>query len=108
MTTGIWLGRDLIIKYLLTPAFIPARNLFHFQLLGDIFKVGGWMLSNILWAKAMTRKYLLIDGTTMVFYALISSLCIQQYGVIGATMGFFITYVLYFIVMAIANRKYLF
>lgn len=108
MTTGIWLGRDLIIKYLLTKEFEPARNLFHFQLMGDIFKVGGWMLSNILWAKAMTKKYLLIDGTTMLFYALISSLCIDQYGVIGATMGFFITYVLYFIVMAAVNRKYLF
>lgn len=107
MAFTIWIGKDLIIKYLLTDKFIPARNLFHFQLLGDIFKVGGWMLSNILWAKALTRKYLLIDGFSIIMYIIISFLCIQYYGLIGATIGFFITYVLYFLTMIAANKKYL-
>ncbi len=107
MALTIWLGKDLIIKYLLTDKFLPVRNLFHYQLLGDIFKVGGWMLSNILWAKALTRKYLMIDGFILVMYVLISFLCIHYFGLIGAPLGFFITYVLYFLIMIGANKKYL-
>ena len=105
---SIWLTRDLIIRFLLTDKFLATRNLFHFQLIGDVFKIVGWMLSYILWAKAMTRKYLIIDGFSFVMYILISIACINYFGIIGATIGFCITYIIYFITMAIANRKYLF
>lgn len=104
----IWLGRDLIIKYLLTYKFIAIRDLFHYQLIGDIFKVGGWMLSNILWAKAMTKKYLIIDGFSLLIYVVVSFICIEYFGLIGATIGFLITYLLYFLLMVVANKKYLF
>ena len=107
MSTIIWLGKDLLIKYLLTEKFLPTRPLFFFQLLGDIFKVGGWMLSNILWAKALTKKYLLIDTFSLLLYVGISYLCISQFGLWGSTFGFFVTYLIYFLIMCVANRKYL-
>lgn len=107
MTSIIWLGKDLMIKYLLTEKFIPVRNLFFFQLLGDIFKVGGWMLSNILWAKALTKKYLLIDSFSLLLYLGISYLCITWLGLWGSTFGFFITYLIYFFIMCYANRQFL-
>lgn len=103
----IFLSRDLIIKYLLTEKFHSVRNLFHFQFLGDVFKVGGWLLSNLLWAKAMTRKYLIVDGLSLLLYVLITFVCIHFWGLIGATIGFALAYLLYFIVMIIVNRKYL-
>lgn len=105
---SIWLGRDIIIKYLLTDKFLATRELFHFQLIGDVFKIIGWMLSYILWAKAMTRKYLIIDGLSLLQYIVVCTICINYFGVIGATIGFCISYVIYFITMAIINRKYLF
>jgi Membrane protein involved in the export of O-antigen and teichoic acid len=105
---SIWLARDIIIRYLLTDRFQATRNLFHFQLIGDVFKIVGWMLSYILWAKAMTRKYLVIDGFSFIMYIVVSIICINYFGIIGATIGFCITYIIYFIIMAIVNRKYLF
>ena len=104
---SIWLSRDLIIKYLLTDKFLATRELFHFQLIGDVFKIIGWMLSYILWAKAMTRKYLIIDGLSLLQYIIVCVICINYFGVIGATIGFCISYMIYFITMAIINRKYL-
>ncbi|MEO7445657.1 MAG: O-antigen translocase [Ferruginibacter sp.] len=108
MTLTIYMGKDLLIKYLLTEEFLPARSLFKYQLLGDVFKVGGWILSNILWAKAMTRKYLIVDGFFLVMYVVISYACINYYGLIGATIGFLITYIFYFIIMVAVNRKFVF
>ncbi|HUS03586.1 MAG TPA: O-antigen translocase [Chitinophagaceae bacterium] len=105
---SIWFARDMIIRYLLTDKFLATRNLFHFQLIGDVFKIVGWMLSYILWAKAMTRKYLIIDGLSFFMYIIASIICINYFGLIGATIGFCVTYIIYFITMAIVNRKYLF
>lgn len=104
---GIWLCKDLIIHYLLTEKFSPIRNLFHFQLTGDVFKVGGWVLSMILWSKAQTRKYIIIDASFLALLVLCSYIFVSIWGLIGATIGFMVTYFLYFIVMIIVNRRYL-
>ena len=104
----IWLGRDIIIKYLLTREFSATRDLFHFQLIGDVFKIAGWMLSYILWAKAMTRKYLIVDGISLIQYIIVCIICINYFGVLGATIGFCISYIIYLLTMVIVTRKYLF
>ncbi|HMJ47114.1 MAG TPA: O-antigen translocase [Ferruginibacter sp.] len=108
LTLGIWLGRDLIIKILLTDKFAGTRELFNFQLLGDIFKIGGWGLSMVLWAKAKTKMYLITDSISLLVYLVITIVCIHYFATMGATIGFCISYFIYFITMIILNKKYLF
>lgn len=101
----IWLCRDLVIYVLFTPSFVPMKPLFTFQLLGDVFKIGSWLLANIMIAKAMVRTYII---TEFIFAATYVALCfffINQYGVIGATYGFCVNYALYWIVMAFIMKK---
>ena len=96
----IWLSRDLIIHVLFTPSFQPMKPLLSFQLLGDVFKVGSWLLANVMIAKAMIRTYIV---TEFIFAATYVALCFfltNQYGLIGATYGFCINYGLYWVVMA--------
>lgn len=107
LTFAIWLCRDLIIQILLTEKFAGIRNLFTFQLLGDIFKIGGWGLAMVLWAKAKTKLYLVVDGISLLLYLGISIICVNYWGAFGATIGFLISYVIYFITMIILNKKYL-
>lgn len=104
---GIWLSRDLIIQILLTEKFRGIKELFNFQLLGDVFKIGGWGLSMILWSKAQTKRYLLVDSISLLIYLGVSILCINYFGVIGATIGFCISYLIYMLTMIGVNRKYL-
>ena len=105
---AIWLSRDLIIQILLTDKFRGIKELFNFQLLGDVFKIGGWGLAMLLWAKAQTKKYLLVDSISLLIYLGVSLLCIDYFGVMGATIGFCISYFIYLLTMIAVNRKYLF
>jgi len=104
----IWLSRDLIIQLLLTEKFRGIKELFNFQLLGDVFKIAGWGLSMVLWAKAQTKLYLIVDSISLAFYVVVTLLCISYFDTIGATIGFCISYFIYFITMLIINKKYLF
>ena len=108
LTLAIWLCRDLIIKILLTNKFAGIKELFNFQLLGDIFKIGGWGLAMLLWAKAQMKLYLIVDSISLLIYLGVTIICINYFGLIGATIGFFISYFVYFITMIILNKKYLF
>lgn len=108
LTLGIWFSRDLIIKILLTEKFSGIKELFNFQLIGDVFKMGGVGLSMILWAKARTKTYLVVDSLTLLLYLGVTIFCINYFGTIGATIGFAISYLIYFVIMMVINRRYIF
>ncbi|RYZ25813.1 MAG: O-antigen translocase, partial [Chitinophagaceae bacterium] len=57
----IWLFRGLIIQLLFTEAFVSMKPLFLFQLVGDFFKIGSWLLGYLMIAKAMTKTFLITE-----------------------------------------------
>jgi PST family polysaccharide transporter len=107
MALGIWLMRYFIIKTLLTEKFLPSGELFGFQMLGDVFKVMAWLLSSLLWAKAMTKTYLILDSIFFILYIVITYSCISLFGFKGVAIGFFAEYLLYWLVLLIIFSRYL-
>lgn len=101
----IWLLRGLIIQVLFTSSFQPMRPLFTFQLLGDVFKIGSWLLANLMLAKAMVKAYIITEFIFATTYVLLCFFLIDRFGLIGATYGFCINYGLYWIVMAFILKK---
>jgi O-antigen/teichoic acid export membrane protein len=101
----IWAAKDLIIHILFTPAFLPMKPLFTFQLLGDFFKIGSWLLAFLMVAKAMTRTFIVTEIVFAASYVALSYFFMNQYGIIGATYSFCINYGLYWILMWILMRK---
>ncbi len=101
----IWAAKDLIIHILFTPAFLPMKPLFTFQLLGDFFKIGSWLLAFLMVAKAMTRTFIVTEIVFAASYVVLSYFFMNQYGIIGATYSFCINYGLYWILMWILMRK---
>ena len=95
----IWLFRDLIIHILFTPEFLPMKPLFAYQLLGDFFKIGSWLLGYILIAKAMTKTYITTEIIFAATYVALSYYFMNHYGIIGATYSFCINYGLYWVLM---------
>jgi O-antigen/teichoic acid export membrane protein len=95
----IWLARGLVIDVLFTPAFLPMKPLFTFQLLGDVLKIGSWLLASLMISKAMTKNYIITEFIFAATYVLFSYFFINQFGIIGATYGFCCNYALYWIVM---------
>lgn len=102
----IWLFRGLIIHILFTPDFLPMKPLFTFQLLGDFFKIGSWLLAYLMIAKAMTRLFIITEIAFGASFVVLSYFFMNRYGIIGATYSFCINYGIYWILMwALMRRK---
>lgn len=101
----IWLLKGFIIHILFTPEFLPMKPLFTYQLLGDFFKIGSWLLAYLMIAKAMTKAYIISEIIFAASYVILSYYFMNQYGILGATYSFCINYGLYWIVMWLIMRK---
>ncbi|MDX4949989.1 O-antigen translocase [Proteus mirabilis] len=98
--------KDIIIQLLFSKDFFPMRDFFIYQILGDIIKIMGWLLSYIMLAKAMTKYFIISEVIFFVSYTSLSILFINQSGTIGAIYAYITSYILYFFfVFFIINKK---
>lgn len=102
----IWITRDIIIHLLFSPAFLPMRNLFTFQLLGDFFKVASLLMAYLLLAKANVKLFILSEALFGISFIALSYFFVHRFGIIGATYAFCATYGWYWIAMYFFTRKY--
>lgn len=106
--TLIFLFKGFIINVLFSSSFAPMKNLFLFQLLGDILKIASWLLSYMMLAKAMTKVFIISEAVFGLFYYTLTIFFINRYGVVGAIYSYFINYIFYLIFMVYLFRKILF
>jgi len=104
----IWILREPAIHLLFSKDFLPAKSYFTFQLLGDIFKIGSWLLAYLMLAKALTREYIITEILFSLSLVLLSRWFITQYGVIGATYAFALNYGLYWLLMWFVLKKHIY
>ncbi|MDD4198186.1 MAG: O-antigen translocase [Paludibacter sp.] len=107
--TCLYLFRITIINILFTSEFISMKNLFLYQLSGDFFWVVKMLLTVILVAKAMTKKYIILEIVFGLMYIAISILLIYHgFGMESVPIAHLIYNLLYFITMLYVFRKLLF
>lgn len=103
----IWLLKDFIIHILFSQDFLPMKPLFTFQLLGDFFKIGAWLLGYLMIAKAMTKIFIATEIISAASYVALSYFFMNHFGIIGATYAFCINYFLYWILMWFLMKKHI-
>ncbi|HEK0788548.1 TPA: O-antigen translocase [Proteus mirabilis] len=102
----IFSSKDIIIQLLFSEEFLSMRNFFIYQILGDVIKIMGWLLSYIMLAKAMTKCFIFSEIIFFVSYTCLSILFINKFGTIGAIYAYIASYILYFFfVFFIINKK---
>jgi O-antigen/teichoic acid export membrane protein len=104
---AIYLLRDPIILVLFTPDFLPARELFAAQLIGDILKVSAWLLSYLMVAKAMTGLYVVTEVVFSAAFVGLTYLLTPQFGLVGVSYAFALNYLFYLLLMVWLFRAYL-
>ncbi|KAA8996461.1 lipid III flippase WzxE [Affinibrenneria salicis] len=92
----VWLLRDVAIWLLFSSQFTAMRDLFAWQLVGDVFKVGAYVFGYLVIAKAALRFYLLTEVSQFLLLTGFSHWLIPQHGALGAAQAYMATYVLYF------------
>ncbi|HTD92746.1 MAG TPA: O-antigen translocase [Chitinophagaceae bacterium] len=108
MLAMIFLFRNTIMHLVFSSKFEGMQDLFLYQLIGDFFKIAGWILACQLVAKAMTRTYIITEIGNRAFFVGVGILFVNNYGTIGATIAYAIVCFLYFLVMVFIFRKMLF
>lgn len=102
---GIYVFRDLIIRILFTSDFYPMRNLFAWQLIGDLFKISTWLIGVTFIAKALTKLYVFNEIFFSLLFVALSVLLIKHFGVVGVTQAYMLNYITGLIFMVIVFKK---
>lgn len=103
----IYLGRDLIIDVLFTNEFRPMRDLFAYQLIGDIFKISGFLLAFLMWAKRMIKFFIFTEVLFSLLYVLLAYTGLTAFNLQGVVLAYLVTYFIYLVFFAIYFRKYI-
>lgn len=102
---SIFFLRDFIILVLFTPDFMPIRQLFFFQLLGDVLKIASFLLSYLMLAKAMTRTFIIVEILFGISFITLSLVLIDSFGLVGVVQAYACNYLLYLIVMIFLMKR---
>ncbi|MFU9137537.1 lipid III flippase WzxE [Erwinia tasmaniensis] len=92
----VWLLRDVAIWLLFSSQFHAMRDLFIWQLAGDIFKVGSYVFGYLVIAKASLRFYLLTEVSQFLLLTLFARWLIPLHGATGAAQAYMASYIVYF------------
>jgi len=103
--TVIYLLRDFIIETLFTAAFLPMRELFGWQMIGDVIKIGAWILGFVMLGRAMVRVFIFTEIAFSISFVAFSWLLVDAYGLRGVAMAYALNYTLYWIAMALLIRR---
>ena len=96
---AIYMLRFQIIRILFSPAFFPMASLFLFYTVGNVIKIASWLLSYLMFAKAMTKRFIytetffaVINYSFMVFF-------VSRYSLQGAAISYLVCYCIYFVLI---------
>ncbi|ENN8377724.1 lipid III flippase WzxE [Providencia rettgeri] len=92
----VWLLRDFAIWLLFSKEFTGMRDLFAWQLVGDVLKVGAYVFGYLVIAKAALRFYVLTEVSQFILLTGFAHWLIPEHGAVGATQAYMATYIVYF------------
>jgi PST family polysaccharide transporter len=96
----MYVFRDLIIGLLFTAEFAPMAELFAWQLVGDTFKIGSWILAYLMLGKAMTKLFVISEVTFAALFVVLTVQFVEVFGLRGVAMAHATNYLIYWSLMA--------
>ncbi len=91
--------RDYIINILYTKEFYPMRELFLWQMIGNVIKACAWLFGYVLVAKAMVKHAVFIEIALAMIWILLSVYFINGFGLVGITYSYALTSLLHLIAL---------
>ena len=101
----IYVLRDWIVVTLFTADFLPMRELFGWQMIGDTVKISSWLLGYVLLSRAMVGAFIATEVFFSVSWVALVWIFTRQYGEQGAQIGYLISYLAHALVMMLLVMK---
>jgi len=102
---AVFLSRDFIINILFSTEFLPMRELFGWQLFGDVIKIASWILAYVMIGRAMFKYFIITEVIFTLTFILMAYKFIEIYGLIGVSIAYAANYILYLITLSIIIKK---
>lgn len=106
MALCVYLLRDVAISLLFTEEFSSARELFSFQLAGDVVKIASWLYAYPMLSRGATRWYVGTEVLFSLLFVALSNIFILSMGLKGITVAYLINYLTYFVLVFVNVRKF--
>ena len=100
---ALYLLRDVIVHLIFTAEFLPMRDLFPWQMVGNTLSLAGQLFANLLLSKTSAFWMAALATATMLVWWLISTMLVATNGAIGATQAYAATYALYLVATALGT-----
>lgn len=97
----VYIFRDWIITLLFSHAFMPMRDLFLWQLIGDSLKIGSWILAYLMLSKAMTKLFVTTEIIFSFSLFFLTYVFTQLIGFEGVSIAYLINYAIYWVIMSL-------
>lgn len=104
----IYLLKPYIVTVVFSEEFKPVEDLFLWQLLGDFLKVLSMVIAYQFLAKKMFWHYVVTEAFLIIILYATSIYFIKVFGVEGAVIGHFVSYLMYYGVILLIFRSSLF
>ena len=88
IAAAIYVARDQVILVLFTPQFAALRELFPYQLLGDVLMVACWPLRMGLVARVQARQYIAVELLTVLVFVAGTALLAPWLGLRSAPLAY--------------------
>ena len=84
--------RDWIIWLLFSGEFSDMRDLFLFQLLGDVIKIASWLYGYVFVAKAQFKIFIFIEFFFSLLFVALTMTLTDSFGLVGVSYAFALNY----------------
>ena len=101
----VYLLRDWIIALLFTDSFLPMRDLFLWQMIGDSLKIGSWILAYLMLSKAMAKLFIITEIVFAFILVSLTYICTKLFGFEGVSIAYLLNYTLYWLFMSLTVFK---
>lgn len=102
--SGIYWLRDLIVLTLFTSDFTPMRDLFAWQLVGDVIKIGSWVLGYVMIGRSMVKVFVVTEIVFSVSFLCLTWLCVGTWGLQGVAIAYAANYAMYWLCVGVLTR----
>ncbi|MDQ6967759.1 MAG: O-antigen translocase [Mariprofundaceae bacterium] len=97
----IFLMRDWIIWLLFDDSFLEMRELFLFQMIGDVIKIASWLYAYLMLAKAEALVFIALELLFSALFVVFTILFVDVYGLTGVSYAFAMNYTFYLLFIVV-------
>lgn len=101
MALLVFLLKDYLILILFSKDFSVMKDLFMWQLVGDVVRVCAWLFSFLLISKAMVKEFILVESFVTLTFIAMAQILITESGVFGLTVAYALNNFIYLILLII-------